>query len=115
MMNWVRGIVVVLLLWSSTAWGPHWHGMPTVNRIWRDIASINAVGYPARGISGRLSSLRWERRPVWISGPQQRSSTTSLRPMIRPIMSRARARSWSSYELDLPRRRRLKEACAPIL
>ena len=35
--------------------------------------------------------------------------------MIRPIMSRARAASWSSYQSDLRRRRRLQEACASIL
>src|SRR5438552_16894872 len=34
--------------------------------------------------------------------------------MIRPIMSRARATSWSSYQLAL-RRRRLQEGCASIL
>ena len=87
-----------------------------MNRIWWDIASITAVGYLARGSLGRLFSLPWENtRRVWISGTRQRSSTTSLRPMIRPIVSRARAASWSSYQSDLRRHRRLQEACASIL
>jgi hypothetical protein len=87
-----------------------------MNRIWWDITSITAVGYLARRRLARLFLLRWERtRRVWISGTRQRSSTTSLRPLIRTGMSRARATSRSSDLSDLHRHHRLRETFASIL
>jgi hypothetical protein len=87
-----------------------------MNRIWPDIVSINAMGYPARRKLGRLFSLRWKRtRRVWISGSRQRSATTSSRPIIGAITSRARVISWSSHQQALLRHRRLRDACGSFL
>ena len=72
MMNWVRAIAGVLVLWSSTAWGATLTWMPTVNRIWQDIASINAVGNPAPyRLAMRLFSSHWEQGQASISERRQ--------------------------------------------
>src|SRR6185503_13317406 len=52
---------------------------------------------------------------VCISAIRQISNTTSLRPLIRPIVNRPRAALWSSDQKDLLRHRRLQEDCASIL
>src|SRR6185503_9990624 len=55
------------------------------------------------------------RHQGWSPARFPQSTTTSLRPIIGAIMSRARATSWSSHQQDLLRHLRLQETCASIL
>jgi hypothetical protein len=113
-MNWVRGIAAMLVLWSSTARGAilTWNANSE-----SDLAGYRVYhcgGLPCTPKSGASLLDTLGKATSLIIGTPAGSSTTSLRPMIRPIVSRARATSRSSYQSDL-RRRRLQAACASIL